>query len=99
MGVGGNYVWCLVIVAVFMGLREAKKANGEALKASYEGQALRRGLIFLGGLHASRHHETFFSGSLGVFTMEGFHDLFLHGTFRSRVFNVLDQRVFSMKSS
>ena len=33
-GLGGCYVWCLVIVVIFMGLREAKMWVREALKSS-----------------------------------------------------------------
>ena len=42
LGVGGNYVWCLVVVVIiFIGLGEAKKAR-EVLKSSY-GETSRKG--------------------------------------------------------
>ena len=40
---GGNYVWCLVIVVIFMGLREAKwSGEGGVLKSSYVGRKPQR---------------------------------------------------------
>ena len=33
--VRGNYVWCLVIVAIFMGYEGAKKWRGNVLKSSF----------------------------------------------------------------
>ena len=37
LGVGGNYVKCLVIVVIFMRLGGAKVFLGEGLKSSYGG--------------------------------------------------------------
>ena len=53
--VGGNYVWWLVIVVIFMGLGGAKRVGegaGEVLKSSRGG----RGVTFMGGVDLSRYH-------------------------------------------
>ena len=48
MGIGGDYVWCLVVVVIFMGLEEAKRAR-EVLKSSYGGTSYKGGTKFLWG--------------------------------------------------
>ena len=101
MGIGGRRKLCLVprhscCIYRTWGSQEGEWGGFKVLKW---GASLKEEVNFSRGLHASRYYETFFSGSRGVFTMQGFHDLFLHCTFRRRVFNVLDQGVFSMKSS
>ena len=45
LGVGGNYVWCLVIVVIFMGTGGAKRwgAGGSVLKPLFEVASHNRG--------------------------------------------------------
>ena len=40
LGEGENYIWCLVIVAIFMGLGGPKRCGGGGLKSSYRGSGL-----------------------------------------------------------
>ena len=55
--VGGNYVWCLVIVVIFMGLGRSKEVGREeVLKSSYGGNRPQRGgPIFMGRVDLCRH--------------------------------------------
>ena len=48
LGVGGNYVWCFVIVAIFMGLGGTKRWG--CLKSSYEEKgSSKKAATFIGG--------------------------------------------------
>ena len=52
MGVGGNYVCCLVIVVAFMGLGGAKGwggRRGEVFKSSYREESHKSGVNIYGG--------------------------------------------------
>ena len=55
LGLGGNDIWCLTIVVIFMGLGEAKRW-GEVLKSSYRGgYATKEGGTIFYGIDSSRH--------------------------------------------
>ena len=65
LAVGGNFVCCLIIVVIFIGLgnlfgRVYRLENGgwglEILKLSYLGKATKDGTIFMGKVDPSRHH-------------------------------------------
>ena len=67
LAVGGNFVCCLIIVVIFIGLGnvlgkvyrlEMGGAGGgvEILKLSYWGKATKDGTIFMGKVDPSRHH-------------------------------------------
>ena len=43
LGVVGTYVWCLVIVVIFMGLGEAQRWGGGRLKPGWGGRQAAKG--------------------------------------------------------
>ena len=56
MRIGGNYVWCLVIV-IFIGLGGAKRWGGGVVKSSYGGGKPQKGEpIFMVGVDPSKDH-------------------------------------------
>ena len=65
LGVGGNFVWCLIIVVIFIGLGGAYKFS-EILKSWFGGGGGGGGgrganhegteTFFMGGLDPTRHH-------------------------------------------
>ena len=65
LAVGGNFVCCLIIVVIFIGLGnvlgkvyrlEMGGGGVEILKLSYWGKATKDGTIFMGKVDPSRHH-------------------------------------------
>ena len=56
LGVGGSYIWCLIIIVLFMRLGGTKKwEGGEVLKSSKRGKALKGGPNYMWGVNPSRN--------------------------------------------
>ena len=57
LGVGGNYVRCVVIAVISMGIGGAKRYGGAFKVKILRGQATKRRSAFIKGIDPSLHHE------------------------------------------